>query len=80
MSNELPPYNFNAAATHERFRDVIELRAFAARLITLWDKDLTKAWEIKGEYRESGPVILSYTQHVVELLRTILSCQSKTGW
>lgn len=72
MSDQLPAYTFNAIATHQRFKDVADLRTFAARLITLWDKDRTKPWELKGQYRESGILILSYTQHVVELMRTIL--------
>lgn len=77
MNAELPTFTFNAAATHQKFQDLAELRAFAGRLIALWDKDREKTWEIKNEYRESGPLILSYTQHVVELLRTILQLSAE---
>jgi hypothetical protein len=77
VNAELPTFTFNAAATHQKFQDLAELRAFASRLIALWDKDREKTWEIKNEYRESGPLILSYTQHVVELLRTTLQLSTE---
>lgn len=43
------------------------------------DKDRGETWEIKNEYCESGPLSFSYTQHVIELPRTILQAAAKSA-
>lgn len=64
---------FNAETVHERFRDLAELRSFANRLIALWDRDLDRTFKMKRDYvAAGGPIIWSYTQHAVELVRSIL--------
>lgn len=67
----LPTYN--PPVVHEKFNDLTELRAFAKRLIHAWDRDRDRTFKMKREYADAtGPVIWSYTQHVVELMRTVL--------
>ncbi len=65
---------YNAEAVHENFRDLTELRAFARWLIEQWDRVRVRPFEMKPEFaRGGGQMIWSYTNHVVELMRTVLA-------
>lgn len=65
---------YNAAAVHDRFRDLAEMRTFAHKLIGQWDRVREQGgFEMKTEYLQGGgPLIWSYTNHAVELMRTVL--------
>lgn len=63
---------FNVGATHTRFRDLNEMRAFAGKLIASWDRDRGRTFRLRESERTIGVVIWSYTKHVVELMRTVL--------
>ncbi|WP_166999097.1 hypothetical protein [Paramicrobacterium fandaimingii] len=73
MKQDFASTVYNARVGHEKFHDLNELRAFTERLIQLWDRDHDRPFKMKSEYAVgSGPLIWSFTQHVVELTRTIL--------
>lgn len=64
---------FNAPAVHERFEDLEELRVFARRLLRRWDREVARPFVMKREYAEvTGPLVWSFTNHVVELVRTVV--------
>jgi len=64
---------YNAAALHDRFRDLAEIRAFARKLIAQWDRADNLPFEMKTEYIQGGgPMIWSYAKHSIELMRTVL--------
>lgn len=64
---------YNADTFHENFSDLAELRAFARGLISQWERVLKRTFVMKSEFAQaSGPIIWSYTNHVVELMRTVL--------
>ena len=67
------PETFNTSAVHAQFQDLNSMRAFANRMIGYWDRDHGRTFNLKIEYAEAtGPVIWAYTNHVVELMRTVL--------
>ncbi|BAS11754.1 hypothetical protein AHiyo8_00570 [Arthrobacter sp. Hiyo8] len=69
---------YNAEAIHEKFHDLAELRAFARKQIAHWDRIRQESFEMKAEYVEGGgPMIWSYTNHVVELMRTVLDLSAQ---
>lgn len=65
---------YNAAAVHENFRDLAELRTFASKLIEQWDRAQLKPFLMKIEYDGAGggAILWSFTNHVVNLMRTVL--------
>lgn len=73
MAEEL----FNGAAVHEGFHDLADLRAFARKLIEHWDRWQMKPFHMKGEYEVGGPILWSFTNHVVNLMRTVLDLSEK---
>jgi hypothetical protein len=73
MTGALLPSTYNTEAVHEKFRDLAELRGFARSLIEQWDRTRKQSFSVKTEFAAAcGPVIWSYTNHVVELMRTVL--------
>lgn len=70
---------YNAAVVHERFADLRELRAYASKLIDDWDKSQTKPFYMKPEFdvQSGGPLIWSFANHVVNLMRTVLELSEK---
>jgi hypothetical protein len=69
---------YNASAAHERFQDLADLRRFARKLVELWDRGRGTSFKMKIEYiNQGGPLIWSYTQHSVELMRTILDLSAQ---
>jgi hypothetical protein len=73
MAEEL----YNGAAVHEGFHDLADLRAFARKLIEHWDRWQMKPFHMKGEYDVGGPILWSFTNHVVNLMRTVLDLSEK---
>jgi hypothetical protein len=64
---------YNAAAVHDRFRDISEMRSFARWLIEQWDRTDAQDFVMRNEYVQGGgPMIWSYAKHSVELMRTVL--------
>lgn len=68
---------YNAAAVHEGFHDLAELRAFARKLIVQWDRWQMKDLHIKIEFEVGGPILWSFANHVVNLMRTVLDLSEK---
>jgi hypothetical protein len=67
----------NGAAVHQGFHDLADLRAFARKLIEHWDRWQMKPFHMKGEYDVGGPILWSFTNHVVNLMRTVLDLSEK---
>ncbi len=65
---------YNETAVHGQFSDLAELRAFARKLIAQWDAAQRKPFHMKIEYDGAGggPILWSFTNHVVNLMRTVL--------